>query len=228
MEAAFARCRDEIYLRAGLTPGVIAVVSARRGEGRTSVAAGLAEAFSRSVRKPVLLVDFDLARPCLHSLLGVPLAPGVSDVLRGDCQAQNALRPIDNGAVHVLTAGSEAEDAGVLLASEATSRLLEHLRDQAAVVIIDAPPLEEGVRTRLLIAAADGTVLVVRADRTAARDALDASAVLSSARGTHVLGVIVNAVPRGRSAAIMQTSAPFVVPAAPVTAARVPRGSESQ
>ena len=46
-EEAFARLRDEIWVRSGgALPRVVLVASARRGEGRTSVAAGLGRALA--------------------------------------------------------------------------------------------------------------------------------------------------------------------------------------
>lgn len=199
-KAAFARLRDEICLRLGPAPGVIVIASPRRGEGRTSVAAGLAEAFGRTLRAPALLVDCDLTQPALHTLLGVPVGPGVSDLLRESCTFPEAVRRVGEGTFNLLPAGSRSEDAGALLASPRLGWLLDAMRSHSEAIIVDAPPVEAGVTVRLLSAAADGVMLVVYADRTTERDARTAYASLAALPGVSVLGVVLNAVRRGRPA----------------------------
>jgi Mrp family chromosome partitioning ATPase len=198
--AAFARLRDEICLRSGPAPGVIVIASARRSEGRTSVAAGLAEAFGRALRGPALLVDCDLMQPALHTLFSVPVAPGVSDLLRESCSLPEALHHVGEGTIGLVPAGSRSEDASLLLTAARLGWLLDALRAQSEAVVVDAPPVEAGIPVRLLSAAADGTVLVVRADHTTEGDARAAYASLAASRGVNVLGAVLSGARRGRPA----------------------------
>lgn len=62
--------------------GVIAVVSPHRGEGRSTVAAALAECISRATEGPVLLLDLDLDRKDTPSFLGAMAEDGVLDGCR--------------------------------------------------------------------------------------------------------------------------------------------------
>ena len=53
------------------------------GEGKTTLATQLAMSLARHLRRTVL-VDFDLRRPALDGVFGVPLEPGVCEALRGE------------------------------------------------------------------------------------------------------------------------------------------------
>ena len=60
---------------------VIMVSSAVGGEGKTTLATQLAMSLARTKRR-VVLVDFDLRRPSFDEMFGVPLEPGVCEMLR--------------------------------------------------------------------------------------------------------------------------------------------------
>jgi succinoglycan biosynthesis transport protein ExoP len=194
--AAFDNLRDGICLRIGGLPKVVVVTSARRGEGRSSIAAGLACAFARIGDRPVVLADFDFRRPALHAAFGCPIAPGASDILRGGAELAAALQPVESGTVLLLSAGGGSQDAIALMSSPAFAALLAELQSRS-VAVIDAPPLESGAEMEILAPAASAVVLVICADRTAEREAQAAVARLSAAGGAPLLGVVLNQARRG-------------------------------
>ena len=71
------------FMRLSQEVQVVGITSAKSGEGKTFVARHLAESFARAGRK-TMLIDMDLHRPTLHSLMKVPLKPGLSDLLLHD------------------------------------------------------------------------------------------------------------------------------------------------
>jgi Mrp family chromosome partitioning ATPase len=79
------RCRIALgRLVATEDEGVIAVCSARRGEGRSTVAAAVAASLSQSrTDTRVLLLDLDFGHPTQAQLLSVPPAPGLADFVEG-------------------------------------------------------------------------------------------------------------------------------------------------
>jgi len=77
--------------------------------------------------------------------------------------------------------------------------LLRDLSSQYDQVVVDSPPVAPVTDARILAAACDSTVLVIRADKTSRRVAEHARDALASV-GAAVLGVVVNDAPRGRSA----------------------------
>ena len=85
-------------LRANLEPQIregaidfIVVTSASPGDGKTTIAAMLAESFSRLGMK-VLVIDADLRRPGLSRITGVDAVPGLSTVLREEASLDQAIR----------------------------------------------------------------------------------------------------------------------------------------
>jgi len=198
-DAAFGRLRDEVSLRAGgAPPQVIGVTSPRRGAGRTTVTLGLGRAFARAAVEPVLLVDMDLRAPALHLALERPLGRGVSDLLRGDADVDGAIQKVEAG-LWLLSAGTRAADSAMLMTAPHLASLLTSLRGHVGTIVIDAPPMESGTEAHTLAAACESVLLVVRADRTLARDARGATAALLAA-GANVTGVVLNDLRRMKGA----------------------------
>lgn len=195
-DSAFGKLRDEIWVRSGgELAQVIAVVSARRGEGRTLTAAGLAQALGKGLpNERILLIDADLRRPSLHSVFGLELSPGLCDVLRGSCEAEAALQQAPDSSVILLPAGDGAEEACMLIASRRMTALMNDLRRRARVIILDCPPVESAVEAHALAEMADGVLLVVRADRTTQKEAADAATRLGGSEKGKLLGVVLNGV----------------------------------
>ncbi len=197
-EAAFGRLRDEIWLRSGGTfAQVTLIASARPGEGRTTIAAGLAKALAKALPKDrILLVDADLRQPRLQEVFGLEAAPGLSEALRDGESLEAAVRRIGQSPLHVLPAGEAAEDACMLLASGRMADLVNTLRKQGWTIVLDSPPLERAVEAQALTALADCILLVVRADRTVARDAQKAQSCLAGLENGKIVAAVVNDVRR--------------------------------
>jgi len=70
----------------------IIMTSPSPAEGKTFAAVNLALAQAHFAESAVLLADFDLRRPMIHSLFQVDRAPGLSDYLMGECTFAQALR----------------------------------------------------------------------------------------------------------------------------------------
>src|SRR5262249_5700857 len=91
----------------------------------------------------------------------------------------------------LLTAGPAVSNPAELLMSPRLQELLGEVRAAYDVVIVDSSPLLSVTDPRLLGAAADGTVLVVRQGMTRRQDAEKAVEFLR-ALGTPFLGALVN------------------------------------
>jgi tyrosine-protein kinase Etk/Wzc len=172
------------------SPHVITITSPTAGDGKTTVAANLAAALAESNGR-TLILDADLRRPRLHEVFEVSNSQGLVDLL-ADCY----LNPLDF-AVQVsqdlwfLPAGVAAFGGPGLLHEAATQELLERLKRQFDVIIVDAPPVLAVSDARALSSVADGTILVVRAGVTEPDDAIEAKTLLEE-DGAHLLGVVLN------------------------------------
>jgi capsular exopolysaccharide synthesis family protein len=141
---------------------VVAVTSSGRGEGRTTLAANLAYAAAQDGR-PTVLVDADLRRPGVASLLELAPRAGVAEVLAGAAEVADAVARV--GPLAVLGAGA-VRDATAALRSPRVPALLEALRGAYALVVLDAPPALAFADGDRLVAGADAALLVVRAGKT--------------------------------------------------------------
>ncbi len=124
----------------GKLPRVISVVSAGKGEGKTTVAACLAMSIAKHGR--VAIVDANIRSPGLADFFDLPRARGISEVLLGMASLGEIVR--EAAGVHVACAGMEtvADPLG-LLGSPAMGKLVEELRNGFDTVILDSPPLAD-------------------------------------------------------------------------------------
>ena len=140
-------------------PRVLAFTSASPGEGKSTVAAGLAILFAQN-RSRVLLIDADLRRPSIHRLMDVPQSPGLSGVLAA-VQPEN-LQPRQGPVpgLDVVPAGAPQNFSAERLGSEAMKTLLEQARQKYDWVVIDCPPALGLSDAAVIATLADGIVVV--------------------------------------------------------------------
>lgn len=157
-------------------PRSIVVTSAAPGEGKSTLAANLA--FIASLAgKDVVLVDADLRRPVLADVMGVAATPGLSDVLTGSVDLEDALQPIPGERVTVLASGTLPRSPSELLGAPAMRELITALEQRFDLVVIDTAPVLP-VTDALVVGVNTGGVVVVarlaQTRRTALRRTVDA------------------------------------------------------
>lgn len=171
-------------------PGIIGVTSAIGGEGRTTVALGLATTMAGDFDRPVLLAEADLERPSLARWLALPPSHGLSDVLRGGDYLEDIISPVGANLM-VAPAGSVETDSAALV--RRVDALTFDRSDQLAAVVLDLPPVLNNSYTARAAGMADAVILVVRAGITPAELVREAIRRL----GDNVpVGVVLNAVPQ--------------------------------
>ena len=159
---------------------VINVTSAHAGAGTSTVARRLAEAAAATGWCRVALVE---ARPSYDdSGLGL-----VEAIERGE---NPVLTPRRVGAMEI-DSGRLSTGGRALSRIESVRRLYGCLRDRYSLVVVDCPAVFAGQQTLMVAGAADDTVLVVEAERTALADVSRARAALER-RGAGVLGMVMN------------------------------------
>ena len=177
----------------GNRPRVIALTSAGPREGKTTVASNLALALAEIGRR-VLLIDGDLRKPRLHEIFNVSNAWGLSDLLDGTKPPEGSETMVVGTSyrdLYVLPAGSVASSISNLLHSPRVAELLQRMRQEFDMVIIDTPPMLQLPDARVLGRLADAVILVVRSARTTKETAAAASQRLAD-DGTRLLGTVLN------------------------------------
>jgi protein-tyrosine kinase len=167
----------------------LVVTSPSPAEGKTFSAVNLALAQAHLAETAVLLADFDLRRPIVHSLFQVDRAPGLSDFLTGQCTFPQALRHIEGMNLYLLPAGSPVKNPLELLNMRQAKALFEELPRAFNWAIFDTPPLLFSADANLLSTMADGTILVVKIGATTYDNVLRA---MQSLCENNVLGIVAN------------------------------------
>lgn len=146
------------------------ITSPMVGEGKSTTAANLALSMAHSKDKRVALVDCDLRRPTLHTLLGTRMKEGVVDVLEGKATLTSALIPIQNPALpnplFFLPAGRTNSVSPEWLGSNKMENLIATLAEQFDFVFFDTPPILPLADSAVLGSKVDGALLVIRAGKT--------------------------------------------------------------
>jgi capsular exopolysaccharide synthesis family protein len=164
-------------------------------EGKTFVTSNLGIAMAE-INKRVLVVEADLRRPTLHKVLGVESDSGLETILResvpiAEYDLTKVIRPTGVPNLHILPRGQCGLEVWPMLCSSRMVALMERLRKEFDLVLIDTAPLLATPDARVIARLSDGVVLVVRSGVTGNDDA--ASAVQRFAEDdTPVLGTILN------------------------------------
>ena len=173
---------------------VIALASAMNDEGKTSVAAQLATSLARACREPILLIDGDMRSPDLHRVFGVPLEPGLTKVLTGECPLPAAIVTTWSEHIHLLPAGRLITSPHTLLGNGAWKALLAQLPTAYRYVIIDTPPVLAASEALVLAQAADAALVCAMRDVSRVDQVRMACDRLRRV-GAHPVGVVLNGVP---------------------------------
>ena len=162
---------------------LIMVTSSLAGEGKTFVAVNLAISLAMELDKTVLLVDADVARPSVLSRLGLSNTVGLLDVLADpSIQLPDVLLRTNIAKLTILPAGGSRGHATEMLASDTMGDLLAELATRYAdrIIIFDAPPLLPSPESRVLATRMGQVILVVEAEQTPQRTALQALSTIDS------------------------------------------------
>ena len=138
----------------------IVVTSATSSEGKTTTSVNLAASMAENGSRVVLL-DADLRRPAVHEQLGLPMAPGLADVLAGEASFNDAVRYVAPNLA-VVPSGATSPAAAELLGREDFGGLIRSLVAQSDVVLIDSPPVLPVADALVLGRSVDATLVVAR------------------------------------------------------------------
>jgi receptor protein-tyrosine kinase len=174
---------------------VVLVTSAVTGEGKSTVAAGLARAIALAGQS-VVLVEVDLRRPTFHQQFDLDGDHrGLTSSLVGGVPVTDLLRPVLPGlrTLTVLPSGPIPPNSAELLRSAEMSRVLQELKLEAEFIVLDAPPLLPVADTQVLLdnPHVDACLLVGRAYVTTRDEIRRTRAVLDRHRMRNV-GLVVN------------------------------------
>ena len=188
---AYRSLRTSLQFSTGAgVPKSLLITSSRASEGKSTTAITLAKNYAE-VGLKVLLIDADLRRPSLHTLL-----KGPNDVGLTNCLTSAEIPPevFQGTATHGLTfipSGPVPPNPAELLAGPKLLTLLSVAAEQFDLVILDGPPVAGLADAPLLASIAVGTLLVIDGSSTRRNVAKAALKRLHFARA-QVVGAVIN------------------------------------
>jgi capsular exopolysaccharide synthesis family protein len=171
---------------------IVAVSSPGVGDGKSITAINLAGALAQAPDARVLLVDADLRRPSVSSLLALGGADGpglVNAILDPSLTLEQVARPRPPFNLSVIPAGQAPPSPYEVLKSPRLGELLEEARRRYDYVVVDAPPLCPVQDCRVIAHWVDGFLLVVSAHHTPRRMVEEALNVVERGK---MLGFVFN------------------------------------
>ncbi len=152
-------------------PKSMLITSTIPGEGKTLISCNLAACFARHGKR-TLLMDCDLRRPMLHRHFRQQNAAGIISWfehgahLDGDVLTNAELGIVKLGEnLWLLTSGGRSKSPTELLENPLFPQLLERLKKQFDLVVIDSPPLGAVTDAMLIAERADEVIYVCRFNR---------------------------------------------------------------
>jgi Mrp family chromosome partitioning ATPase len=175
----------------------ILVSSARRGEGKSFVTAGIGLLLSQSSRrtaKGVLLIDASFRSPALHQLFRIPNRQGLTDVLAGDLDVTPLIQPIREGLALLTAGGFGGRSTKRYFQVEKMRKLFHDLASHFDRVLVDSAAVLDYPDTCMMVPLFDGILLVAESGVTSVSDLRLARTVVEKAGG-RLSGVIMNRSP---------------------------------
>jgi capsular exopolysaccharide synthesis family protein len=119
---------------------VILVTSCSAQEGKSSVGLGLALTLAEGGRS-VLFIEADLRRPSTARYTQLEGSVGLTTVLIGDIELEEAVQQWGRPGLDILTAGAQPPNPGQLLSSGELHRVVDEAREKYDYVILDTAPV---------------------------------------------------------------------------------------
>ncbi|HVS50914.1 MAG TPA: polysaccharide biosynthesis tyrosine autokinase [Opitutaceae bacterium] len=178
-------------------PKSILVTSTIPGEGKTLISCNVAGSFARHGKK-TLLIDCDLRRPMMHRHFKLQNSTGLLSwfeagaPLEGDL-ATNPVLGITKVAenLSLLSSGGRSKTPTELLEHPVFSQLLERLKKEYDLIIVDSPPLGAVTDSLLIAERVDEIVYVCRFNRAYRKHIRLYMRTLRNGKN-EVLGIVLN------------------------------------
>ena len=185
-------------------PKLILVTSAIPSEGKSLISANLAYSCANHGRKTIL-VDFDLRRPGLHKFCNLENSKGllslVNDVGKPGQDVQNCISE-SLTEVHpnlfLLPSGGKTRAATEMLEQNDFSTVIDLLRRNAEVIIIDSPPIGLFPDSLAIARKVDEVLFVTRYGKVS-RKIVKTLIESINDTGANLLGVVLNDLPQKKT-----------------------------
>ena len=192
---AYRSIRTSIFFRAQETGAkIIQITSPTPGDGKSTTISNIAASMAQSGRK-VLVIDADLRKPRQHKYFGVDNDYGLTSVVYGQMEPEEAVRVIQAEYLSVVTCGPIPPNPSELLTSARFEAIIGVYREQYDYILIDTPPLLAVTDPAIVCRFVDLIYMVMRINNGVRSNSVRAKEVVDS-MGVELSGVIINGLRR--------------------------------
>ncbi|QYM91751.1 tyrosine-protein kinase Wzc [Dickeya zeae] len=181
---AMMEAKNNVLMISGASPGI----------GKSFISANLGAVIAQAGQR-VLIVDCDMRKGYAHHLLGATPERGLSDILSGQIEAQQALRNTVVENLFFIPRGQIPPNPSELLMHSHFTDFINWATGQFDIVLLDTPPIL-AVTDAAIISRQAGTSLLVARFETNTPKEVEISIRRFEQNGAPIKGVILNAVIR--------------------------------
>lgn len=166
------------------------ITSTQVGEGKTTTISNLAVTYAQEGKK-VLLIDADMRKPSLHRVFSQSNHHGLSTLLTGQTNVQDSVYETIVDHLWLIPSGPIPANPSELMDSVVMRGLLEQLKQEYDVILIDTPSVLSVSDSVILSSLCDGVVMIVAAGKVRKEHLKKAKEQLDHANA-RMLGIVIN------------------------------------
>lgn len=142
---------------------MISFTSSAKSEGKTITAVNIAISLAQQVDTKVLIIDCDLRRPRVQSVLEISVDKGITNYLNFECEISDIIYNSKMDNLDAICCGTIPPNPSELLASDNMKDLIKELSNKYDYIIFDTPTIGVVIDALpIIIKQTDGVVMVVR------------------------------------------------------------------
>ncbi|WP_308378585.1 tyrosine-protein kinase Wzc [Serratia marcescens] len=184
---AMMEAKNNVLMISGASPNI----------GKTFVSINLAAVIAQSGQK-VLVIDADMRKGYLHSLLGIDGSNGLSDVLAQQVSIESAIKKTNVEGMDIIVRGQVPPNPSELLMTRGLGELIDWASQNYDMVLVDTPPIL-AVTDAAIIGHHAGTALMIARFGVNTVKEVEVSIRRFEQNGTNIKGVILHAVEKKAS-----------------------------
>ncbi|WP_438436306.1 polysaccharide biosynthesis tyrosine autokinase [Klebsiella pneumoniae] len=179
---AMMEARNNVLMISGASPNT----------GKTFVSTNLAAVIAQTGKK-VLLIDTDMRKGYTHRLFNVSNDNGLSDVLSGKIEIENAVKPVKDIGLDFISRGMVPPNPAELLMHRRFGELIEWASKNYDIIVLDTPPILAVTDAAVIGNYAGTTLLVARFEQNTVKE-IEVSFKRFDQSGVAVKGCTLNGV----------------------------------
>jgi len=145
---------------------VIQFIGSRKGEGTSTLVREFALVSAQHSKKPVLLVEADLAQPSQYQAFGIEVKSPLDHVLNDGKALEAVVSQVEQSNLFLATLSSKVQSALTTRTFFNPTDMWKIVREQFSLILIDSSPIGVTADSLVLCETVDGIVLVLEAEKT--------------------------------------------------------------